>query len=343
MPKSTTIGESPQSQFSRPANVSELKGETGGFQSITNSGRLFRSLGERKMQAENNLQADGIGLLFANLPKALQCSRKRCGENVRGRVMRILSVSFPSLSAVMIMAFGGTSSAQENVAAEHPLRPAIRVAQSCLEKVEALPGYEAKFMKREVVGNSLVSHEMKVKIRHQPFSVYLHFENPHAGREVIYVEGQNGGKLLAHEAGLLSIAGTMELLPTDTMAMSENRYPVTMSGIANILKVMIRQWEDETRFGETDVQYFKDAKLGSMTCRVIESRHPQPRREFNNHMIRLWIDTETGIPVRMQKFGFPVKSGDKPPIIEDYVFSDLKTEIRLTDADFDRNNQQYNF
>lgn len=234
-------------------------------------------------------------------------------------------------------------SADETARQAHPLLPAIRYAEKCLEKVEALPGYETTFTKREVVGNNTVSHRMKLKIRHEPFSVYLLFENPHAGREVIYVEGRNNGKLIAHEAGLLSIAGSMELLPTDALVMSENRYPITKAGIANALKMLIEQWQDETKYGETDVNYYKDAKLGPLNCRVIESSHPQPRRQFNNHKIRLWIDSATDIPVRIQKFGFPKRPGDPPPIIEDYSFTDLKTNVRLTDLDFDRNNRKYSF
>lgn len=228
-------------------------------------------------------------------------------------------------------------------AQKHPLRPAIDYAKSCLEQVEAMPGYEATFYKREVIGKKTISHKMRIKIRHRPFSVYLYFENPHEGREVLYVEGENNGKLVAHESGFLSIAGSMELSPTDSMAMSENRYPITMAGIANTLKVMIKQWEEETKYGESEVKYYKDAKLGDMTCRVVESSHPQPRRQFNNHKIRLWVDTKTGIPVRMQKYGFPKRAGNPPPIIEDYTFMNLKTDVRLTDADFDRNNTKYSF
>jgi hypothetical protein len=49
------------------------------------------------------------------------------------------------------------------------------------------------------------------------------------------------------------------------------------------------------------------------------------------------------MPVRVQTFGFPKKSGDKPPVIEDYLFSDLKTDVQLTNKDFDRNNPKYSF
>ena len=226
---------------------------------------------------------------------------------------------------------------------EHPLVPAIKYAKTCLEKVESLPGYEATFWKKEVVGSSTVSHKMKLKIRHKPFSVYLYFLDPHEGREVIYVEGQNNGKLIAHEAGLFSIAGAMELDPTSSMAMSENRYPITNAGIANTMKIMIKQWEEELKYGEIDVKYFKDAKIEGMTCRVIEASHPTPRKQFTSHKVRLWVDTATGIPVRMQKYGFPRRSGEQPPLVEEYTFTNLQTNTRLSDADFSRKNSKYSF
>lgn len=226
---------------------------------------------------------------------------------------------------------------------EHPLRPAIRYAKSSVKKVEDLPGYTARFFKREVVGTTTVSHEMRMKIRHEPFSVYLYYEKPHKGREVLYVKGQNNGKLIAHEAGLLAIAGSMELAPTDGLAMNENRYPITMAGIVNIVNEVIKTWEDEAKYQGTEVKYFKDAKLGKMNCRVIESVHPKPFRQFKNHKIRLWVDSETGYPVRVQTFGFPKRPGKQPPVLEDYTFTDVNADVRLTDADFDRNNKKYSF
>ncbi|MEQ9411951.1 MAG: DUF1571 domain-containing protein [Fuerstiella sp.] len=248
-----------------------------------------------------------------------------------------------ALVAAAVWTSGVIPADEKSPPQDHPLAPAIRYARSCVERVEALPGYTATFSKREVVGNTTVSHQMKIKIRHKPFSVYLYFEKPHQGREVLYVEGQNDGKLIAHEAGLLSIAGSMELAPTDALAMNENRYPITMVGIANMVRQVIRTWEDEARYEGTEVKYFKDAKLGSMTCRVIESSHPRPFRQFKNHKIRLWVDSESNLPVRIQTFGFPKRPGASPPVIEDYVFTDLRTDVRLTDADFDRDNDKYSF
>lgn len=247
------------------------------------------------------------------------------------------------MAVMLTLGFSPRLLADEGTAKEHPLTPVVRYARLCLEKVEELPGYEATFYKKEVVGKSTITQKMRLKLRHKPFSVYLYFEDPHAGREVIYVEGKNNGKLLAHEAGLLSIAGVMELAPSDSLVMSENRYPITKAGIANTLQIMIAEWEKEMKYGETEVKTFNNAKLGNLKCRVIETSHPRPRRQFNNHKIRLWVDAASGFPVRMQKYGFPKRAGEPAPIIEEYTFMNLKTDVKLSDIDFDRNNPRYSF
>lgn len=226
---------------------------------------------------------------------------------------------------------------------EHPLEPAIRHAQTSLQKAEELEGYEVTFSKKEIVGRSLISQQMRMKVRHNPFSVYMYFEKPNEGREVIFVEGKNNNNLLVHETGIASLIGTLELSPTGSQAMSENRYPITRVGIANMVRLVIKQWEAEKQFGETEVKYFKDGKVGEYTCRVIESSHPQPRKQFRFHRTRLWIDEESGLAVRCQQAGFPSAPGAEPPIIEDYTFTRIRKDVRLTDRDFDTKNPGYRF
>jgi hypothetical protein len=227
--------------------------------------------------------------------------------------------------------------------AEHPLVPALRHAKSCLGKVQEMRGYECTFSKKEVVGNELISQTMKMKVRHDPFSVYMFFLEPSKGREVIFVEGKNDNKLQVHETGLASLIGTLSLAPEDSRVMVENRYPITRAGLKKMLESVVQQWEEETKYGETDVKYFQDAKVGDYKCRVIESSHPQPRRQFKFHMTRLWIDEKSGLAVRVQQFGFPKKKDVKPPMLEDYAFTSIKPEVRLSDRDFDVNNPSYNY
>ena len=58
------------------------------------------------------------------------------------------------------------------------------------------------FFKHENVRGGQVIHNMNLKVREKPFSVYLGFVKPHTGREVIYVAGQSGSNLLAHGTGI---------------------------------------------------------------------------------------------------------------------------------------------
>ena len=52
-----------------------------------------------------------------------------------------------------------------------------------------------------------------LKVMHQPFSVYMSFLKPYAGREVVYVDGQNDGKLIVLEAGFKRMLGKINLDP----------------------------------------------------------------------------------------------------------------------------------
>jgi len=157
------------------------------------------------------------------------------------------------------------------------------------------------------------------------------------------VNGRNDNKLQVHETGLASLIGTLSLSPEDTRVMAENRHPITRAGLSNMLETVIGQWHQESKYGETNVKYFEDAKVGAYTCRVIESSHPQPRKQFPFHLTRLWIEEKTGMAVRVQQFGFPKNKDAKPPIIEDYAFTAIKPEVRLTDRDFDISNPSYNY
>jgi len=229
-------------------------------------------------------------------------------------------------------------------ASEHPLMPAIRIAQDSLTKLQAIDDYETTLLKRERVNGRLVEHTLHMKLREKPFSVYLKFGEPCAGREILFVDGQNGGKMLAHEgSGLRALVGTISLDPQGAEVMNENRYPITMIGMRKMLETVTEQWKQESIYGEIDVKFYPHAKLHGHSCKVIESSHPRPRRQFKFHKTRLYIDDETGLPIRVEQYGFPITAGSKPPLDELYEYGNLRTNAGLTDLDFDRRNPDYSF
>lgn len=236
------------------------------------------------------------------------------------------------------------TAAVNEVPTEHPLLPAINIAQKSLEAMQTINDYEATFVKQERVGGQLVKQSMQMRFRERPFSVYLHYGEELAGREILYVQGKNGNQLLAHEgSGLKSLIGTVSLAVTSAEAMQENRYPITMIGMRKMLETVLDQWQEETKYGEVSVKYYPQAKLGGRPCKVIESTHPQPRRQFKFHKTRLFLDRETELPVRVEQYGFPAMPGAKPPLEEEYTYSNIRTNTGLTDRDFSTANPRYSF
>lgn len=227
---------------------------------------------------------------------------------------------------------------------EHPLVPAIRLARQSLEVLEKVRDYEATFVRREVVNGKRVNQRIQMKLREKPFSVYLKFVQPHAGREVLYVHGRNQNQLLAHEgSGLTALVGTVSLPPDSPTVMAETRHPITRIGMRNMVKLLLKRWEGQTEFGETEVRFFPDAKMGDVACEVIESSHPRPRQQFPFQMTRLYIEKESRLPIRVENYGFPRRPGDRPPLLEEYTYTNVRVNVGLTDRDFDRNNPEYKF
>ncbi len=227
---------------------------------------------------------------------------------------------------------------------QHPLFLPLQEAYKSRQSLKNVKDYQADFTKKELMGRRLLTTNMNLKLRQEPFSVYLKFVNPNAGREVIYVQGRNKNNLIVHEVGIKSIVGTLELPPTGPDAMSDNKYPVTMIGLKTMLDKVIKQWETEGKLGEVKTQKYPDARLPSgEECVAYESLHPTPREEFPYHITRLWIEKKSNLAIRVEQLGFPQRNDKTPPIIEEYTYSKLKVNVSLADRDFDKKNPGYAF
>ena len=245
--------------------------------------------------------------------------------------------------------------------AEHPLKPMISKAEELLAKMDKdVEDYSATLVKRERINGVLHDYQyMQTKVRHEqknargevtaPFSVYLNFLAPEdiKGREVIYVEGHNGGKLTAHEGGSGLIAAiksavTVNLDPTSDRAMKGNKYPITDIGVQNLLNKLIEVATEDLKYDEVEVKVFENTKINGRVCTCLQSVHPQPRDHFRFHIARIYIDDELQIPIRYESYGWPKGDGD-PPLLEEYTYLNLKLNNGFTDRDFDKSNPNYNF
>ena len=234
------------------------------------------------------------------------------------------------------------------IAGEHPLQPALDLAQKGLSTLRGrIKDYSCTVVKRERFDGSLGEHEyMFAKIRHEPFSVYLYFlaPDPVKGQEVIYVDGQNDGNMLAHAGhGVRAMVGTVSLKPQSMLAMQGNRYAITENGVENPAKRLVEVAEHDKQFGECEVNFYPNAKVNGRICTCVQVVHPVPRRNFRFHLARVFIDDEYTIPIRYEAYDWPHEEGGQPVLMEEYTYMNVKVNNGFTDADFDPKNTAYKF
>ena len=230
---------------------------------------------------------------------------------------------------------------------EHPLMPALRWADKGLRDFAKIRDYSATVVKRERVNGKVGEHEyLFIKVRHEPFSVYMSFLGPPnlKGQEVLYVEGQNNGNIWAHGTGIRkTMFGTVSLPPDGVIAMRGQRYPITELGIRNLMPRLLEVGQNDTKFGECEVKFLEGAKINGRRCTCIQVMHPKPRRNFLYHLARIFVDEELNMPLRYEAYDWPLEEGGAPRLIEEYTYLNVKLNQGFTDADFDVRNPNYQF
>jgi hypothetical protein len=226
---------------------------------------------------------------------------------------------------------------------EHPLQPVLRWAEKGLPAIEKLKDYSATLVRRERIRGKLSKYEyVFVKIRHQPFSVYVRFLSPASvkGQEVVYVAGQNQGNLWAHAA---HTPMKVSLNPQGMVAMTGRHYPLTEIGLVNLVRRLAEVGREDIRYGECEVKYSTGAKVNQRVCTVIQVLHPVPRDAFRFHLARIFVDDELKMPIRYESYDWPTEPGGEPRLIEEYSYLDLKLNNGFTDLDFSTQNPDYRF
>src|SRR5262249_8775374 len=152
--------------------------------------------------------------------------------------------------------------------------------------------------------------------------------------EAIYVQGRNNGRIVAHDVGLTKfLAGTMHLDPHGSMAMEDNRHPVTEAGIGTLIDTVAKRWAVELTPGESVVSLHDEARVGNRRCLMIESIHPHRAPNFLFHKVRVYIDHEHGVPIRFEAYDWPRHATAAPELVEEYSYLELKLNVGLHDRD----------
>ncbi len=226
---------------------------------------------------------------------------------------------------------------------KHPLDPLINSAQKRLKALESrVQDYTCRFVKQERIRGELRPHEIiDMKVRHEPFSVYMHFLKPKEidGQIVSFIDGQNDGKMIVKPVGIQGVFGPVAILTDGALAMKDQRYPITRAGFVHLTEDLIKVGLMDRKYGECKVRTFKGAKVGERVCTVTEVIHPVRRKNFRFYRARIFVDDELDIPIRYAAWTWPEEMGakgekGKPVLEEEYTYTNLKLNPGLTDADF---------
>jgi len=229
---------------------------------------------------------------------------------------------------------------------------AVKMASALLEKgcenFAKIPDYTANMLKQERIGGAMGACQViDVKIRHEPFSVYMKWTEGDRGRQLIYVDGQNDGNMLVQPGGIKGrLTGVLSLEPTGSLAMSDSRYSITKAGLLELARTVLSyQKSDLQRRQGFTCQLFDHQDFEGRECYLylIEYASPDFNETYRKSMV--YVDKELSLPICVKNYTWgrdidPAKM-DEETLIEFYAYTDLKFSQQLTAADFDKSNSSY--
>jgi hypothetical protein len=223
-------------------------------------------------------------------------------------------------------------------AANWPMDYPLRLIAEARQSFQGVRDYTCLFVKRERIRGQLQPENLiDMKVRSQPFSVYLRWMGPPnlLGQEACYVAGGNKGMLRVHSTGLAGTVGFMSVEPTDPRVMQNNRHPITDAGIGRLIEKYGQRWEMERQLNKSQVRV-GEFEYNQRRCIRVEAIHPDNTSgKFYAYRNLVYFDKATHLPIRVENYDWPKQGG--PPggeLIESYSYANLRLNSGLGDDVF---------
>lgn len=195
--------------------------------------------------------------------------------------------------------------------------------------------YTAVFHKKCVLPDDECPDEQaKVKFS-KPFAMYMKWTGPvNPDQEMIYVQGRNQGKIMGHPGSFPDI--TMSVDPDSSLAMRCNRRTIAQSGIGRMIDIT---GDVLTKNPQAIVRREPDQNIYGKPCHCFSIQRSTCGVDLDNCWLKAKLCTGADDQLPRQA-SFWDERGE---LIEQYGYSELKTNVGLTDADFDPDNKEYDF
>jgi hypothetical protein len=187
-----------------------------------------------------------------------------------------------------------------------PMDYPLRLIAEAQQSFQGARDYTCLFVKQERIRGQLQPENLiDMKVRSQPFSVYLRWMKPQnlVGQEACYVAGANKDMLRVHATGIAGTVGFMSVETTDPRVMQNNRHPITDAGIGKLIEKYGQRWEIE--------------------------------RRLNAYRSLVYFDKVTHLPIRVESYDWPKQGGPAGgELIESYSYANLRLNQGLGDEMF---------
>ena len=214
---------------------------------------------------------------------------------------------------------------------EHPLmgRPAKEILLKTLEAADRafrrIASCTMTFRKQERINGKLLPEQTYfLKVRHDPFAIYMKCLKPVNGRELIYAEGQNDNQVIAHSTGLSRLLVPRLKIPTNhALIMAESRHPMNEAGLGNLIRKMIHYREMD--LADPDSVTILDRTTSSDGKAWLRSTHLHPvyRPERPLGETEVLYDPRTRLPLRFIGYDRPGPGQTEKTLGERYSYDDL--------------------
>lgn len=225
----------------------------------------------------------------------------------------------------------------------------ISQLQRGIEKLEQRPSYSTVFERQERIDGVLHDpQQIEMKVRHAPFSVYMKWQNGDRGRQLLFAEQENEGRMLVKLGGLKGrLVPTLKLEPTSDRAMSESRYPVTQSGLVNLARQIIHHRQQDLKTGGIPVCRIEEGLMfNGRPCYKVQVEYKDRSHSKTYWKCVTLIDEQLSLPVYVKNQTWPTENManvEEETMIECYSYTEIQFEDQLADAVWEEGNPEYRF
>jgi outer membrane lipoprotein-sorting protein len=191
--------------------------------------------------------------------------------------------------------------------------------------------YTCILHKQERVNGKLKEKSEVIFKYKKPSRYYMKW--PQDSIEAIYAEGRYDNRMVIHGGWLLKF---LSVAVDPAIALESNRHTLLEADIGQILKVVESNYRLARTHKNAQITFKGIAHLEGREVMVFNGLFP-PDEGFYGHRIRVDIDRENHLPIRITVHGW------EDELLERYHYTDLALNVGLTEEDFDINNSSYLF